>query len=204
MSALRSLLPTGRAALIAIDTLMAAWVALWIVLAIAIGHEVHGLRQLSGTVTRVGVAVEQTGQTLEGIGAVPLIGDRVGTTAKEITAAGRSTVQSGRTSRDSIRRLSWMLALVLAVAPTVPLLLLYVPLRVASERERRALRRLVAGRESDPVLRRLLAQRALLTSPYQQLMDADGDPVDAARGERLEKLAEAELERLGVARSRRR
>ena len=203
-SPLRSLLPVGRR-LGVVDLVVAAWVALWVAMGVAIAGEVRGLRQLSGTVTRVGVAVQQTGQTLEGLSGVPLVGDKVAGAARDVDAAGRSAIQSGRRSRESIHSLSWMLGVFLAVIPTVPLLALYVPARVAIERERRALRRLVADHRDDPVLRRLLAQRALLTLPYQQLVDGEGhDPIDQARDERMNELADAELERLGLARSARR
>jgi hypothetical protein len=202
MSTLRPFLPAGRA-LAVLDAALVAWVILWAVLGLAIAHEVRGLRQLSGSVTRVGVAIEQTGRTLQTLGKLPLVGDQAGTAARDIDAAGRSTVQSGRQSRRSIHNLSWMLGLVLGVIPTVPLLVLYLPLRLAAYRERRALRRLVADRRDDPVLRRLLAQRALLTMPYQRLVVDGEDPLEQARGARLEELADAELARLGLDGSRR-
>jgi hypothetical protein len=61
-----------------------------------------------------------------------------------------------------------MLGLALAVLPSIPVVTLYVPLRLIALRERRALRRLWAARADDPVLRRVLAQRALLTLPYRR------------------------------------
>jgi hypothetical protein len=144
MTPLHSLLPSRRAQL-AIDAVLAAWAVLWVCLGIAIANEVRGLRQLSGTVTKIGGALQQTGQTLDGLADAPLVGDRVGAAATQIRDAGSSTIESGRISRSSIHDLSWMLGVFVAVIPTVPILGLYVPLRVAVERERRAARRAAAA-----------------------------------------------------------
>lgn len=198
MTALRSLLPRGRA-LALLDAGVAAWVVLWIAMGGAVAGQVRGLRQLSGTATQVGAALQQTGQAVESLGDVPILGDRVGRTGRQIDAAGASTIESGRTSRSSIRNLSWMLWVFLAVIPTVPVLVLYLPLRLMAVRERRALQRLVDEHGADPVLRRVLAQRALLTLPYQQLLGRGGtDPFADPGGPQMRALADAELARMGV------
>ncbi|QEC48272.1 hypothetical protein FSW04_12310 [Baekduia soli] len=194
---LRSLLPRGRA-LIVVDVLLVAWVVLWIVMGGAVAGQVRGLRQLSGTAAQIGTALRETGQAVETLSNVPFVGDRVAGAGRQIDAAGVSTIESARASRSSIHTLSWMLWVFLAVIPTVPVLVLYLPLRVLVVRERRALRRLVAERGHDPVLRRLLAQRALLTMPYHRLLAQGDDPFDDARGPRMDELADAELARLGV------
>jgi hypothetical protein len=198
MRSLRSLLPRGRA-LVLLDLGLVAWVVLWIAMGGAVAGQVRGLRQLSGTATQVGTALRQTGQTLDGLSSAPLVGDQVGKAGRQIDAAGASTIESGRTSRASIRNLSWMLWVFLAVIPTVPVLVLYLPLRVLAIRERRALRRLVEQHGADPVLRRVLAQRALLTLPYQQLLERSGvDPFADPAGPQMRDLADAELARTGV------
>ena len=197
MTTLRILLPKGRA-LIALDVALAIWVGGWLWLGIAIGHEVEGLRQLSGTVTKVGQAVKQTGDTLSTLSSVPLVGGQIGDTAHQIQDAGVSTVHSGRASRSSVRNLSWMLALAIAVIPSVPVIGFYLPLRLLDVRERRRLRRLASTRWGDPEFRRYLAHRALFTMPYHRLPSAAGDPwMDYANG-RFDALADAELRRLGV------
>ena len=193
----RSLLPLGRAQTL-LDVAVVLWVATWIALGAAISGEVRGLRQLSLTVTRVGAAVQQTGQTLQTLGSVPLVGGRVADAARSIDAAGASTVQSGRQSRASIQTLTWMLGLFVAVIPAVAVLGFYVPLRVATFRDRRALGRLLTAHGDDPALRRILAERALLTTPYRHLL-GDSALVEDASGERLDELARAELARLGLA-----
>lgn len=196
----RALLPTGRALLL-LDLVVVAWV----VLGIAISGQMRGLRQLSGTATKVGVAVQQTGQTLETLGSIPLVGHQVQEAGHSIDEAGASTIQSGRRSRDSIHTLSWMLGVFVAAIPAIAVLGLYLPLRVLAARERRALRELVGRYGEDPMLRHLLAQRALLTIPYHRLLDGpSGDVISFAAGEHLDALAAAEVARFGAARDARR
>ncbi|HEU4974838.1 MAG TPA: hypothetical protein VFT50_07075 [Baekduia sp.] len=203
MSVLRTLLPSGRA-LWLLDAVVLAWTIIWIALGLAIAGEVRGLHQLSGTVVKVGVATQQTGQALDALGGVPLVGDQVGKTAASIQEAGRSTIASGRQSRASIHNLSWMLGLFMAVIPTLPLLGLYLPVRIGFERERRALQAVVARHAGDDaLLRRVLAQRALLSMPYHQLVRLRPDLVDDAGAERTDELADAELVRMGVRRPER-
>ena len=115
------LLPTGRAR-VALDLALAIWVAAWIYLGVAIGNQVSGLRQLSTTVTRVGVAVKTTGDTVSTLHNVPFVGGRIGNAGQQVTSAGESAIQSGRQSRNSVEQLSWMLALAIAVIPSVPVL----------------------------------------------------------------------------------
>ena len=198
MRAFVSSLPSGRA-LLALDLALAIWVAAWIWLGIAVGSEVSGLRRLSGTISKVGNAVQQSGQTLSAFDGVPFIGQRVGNTAKQIEQAGQSAVQSARASRDSAAHLSWMLALAIALIPSTPVLGLYVPARLIAIRERRALRRMWVVHGQEPEFRRLLARRALTALPYTRLARLAGpDPWLAFAAGEYDQLARAELERWGV------
>jgi hypothetical protein len=199
MLTLRLLLPTGRA-LVALDVALAAWVGFWIWLGVAVGSEVRGLRQLSDTATTVGVAVKQTGDTLSGLGSLPFVGGAIAREGQTVSDAGQSTIDSGRTSRDSAHQLSWMLALAIAVIPSMPVLGFYVPLRVLDRRERSRLRRLAELRWDDPGFRRFLARRALTTMPYHRLPVDGTDPWLEEDGDRVDQLADAELQRLGVER----
>ncbi len=191
------LLPAGRAR-VALDLALAAWVAAWIYLGVAIGNQVSGLRQLSSTVTKTGVAVKTTGDAVSSLGSVPFVGGRISKAGEQVKAAGQSAIQSGRQSRGSVHKLSWMLALAIAVIPSVPVLGFYLPLRVAAVRERRTARRLAMRCGDDPDFRRALAQRALVTLPYRRLVRMVPNPWDEFEAGQCEALARAELARLGV------
>jgi hypothetical protein len=190
-------LPRGRA-LLFIDLVLIAWVVLWVGMGAAVAGQVRGLKQLSATATQVGAALQQTGQAVEGLGAVPLVGDRAAQAGRQIKAAGKSTITTGQTTRSSIRTLSWMLWMFLAVIPTVPVLVFYLPLRLFAAREHRALQRLSTKHSNDPRLRKLLAQRALLTLPYQQLATLGQEFWDNPSDAHDELLAAAQLARAGV------
>ncbi len=190
-------LPTGRR-LIALDVALALWAAVWLLLAMEVATEVRGLSDLSSTVSRVGTAVEESGKALSELTDLPLgVGDRLDEPSKRIVEAGRSAHSSGRSSRESVDSLSKLLAVALAVIPSLPLLGFYLPLRIGYVRERRALRRSVRRAAGDPDFEHLLARRALTNLSYHQL-EKMGDPWRDFEEGRHRDLADAELDRLGV------
>ena len=131
--------PTPSVRLIRLlDLAVIVWVVGWLVLALFVAREVRDLRQLSDTVVVAGAAVEDTGDVVDSLATVPFVGERVGEVADEVRAAGRSAQASGRESRASIDDLSVLLALAIGLVPTLPLLVLYAPLRIAWSRDSRA------------------------------------------------------------------
>ena len=197
-----SMLPMGRMRVV-LDVVLVIWVAIWIWLGTALGGEVAGLRRLSGTIGQVGATVVQSGQLLSSFQGLPLVGSKVGITARQIEKSGHSAINSARVSRESASHLSWMLALAIAVIPSTPVLGLYLPLRVIAIRERRRLARLWSRNADDPEFHRLLARRALSALPYTRLVRAAGpDPWNAYAEGRYAGLVKAELDRWGISRER--
>lgn len=111
------------------DLAAVVWAALWIGVAVQVAIEVRGLRDLSSTVTKTGAAVRESGEALERLEQLPIVGAELGGPAKRIQAAGRSAVESGESSRESIRNLSLLLAVAIGVIPSVALLGVYLHLR---------------------------------------------------------------------------
>jgi hypothetical protein len=195
--------PRAGARLIRVlDVAAIVWMATWIVLGFLVAREVRHLRELSDTVVVGGVAVEETGDLLASLEGVPFVGSQVADVAERVREAGRSAQASGAASRDSTQNLSVLLGLSIGLIPTLPLLGLYAPLRVAWTRETRAVRRALAARPSDPVLTEFLARRAVATLPYHELQAVSPDPFRDLEEGRFEALAERELERLGLSRPR--
>lgn len=188
-----------------VDIVVVAWVVAWIAMGVAVSDEVQGIGRLSETVTNVGAAVDSAGAGLEAISAVPLVGDRLDDPAARVREAGRSALASGRSSRESVDDLSTLLGFVVALVPTLPVVFVYGGWRVRRERDRRAVVRLLEEHRDDPRLDRLLAQRALARLGYPELAAAtfDGQNGDEARGS-TDRLAAAELTRLGLETPRRR
>src|SRR4051794_8139631 len=192
-------LPSAGARLIRLlDVAAFVWVALWIVLAVFVGREVRDLRELSDTVVSAGAAVEQTGGLVRTLGNVPFLGAQVSDVAKQVEEAGKSAQVSGRDSRDSTENLSVLLALSIALIPTLPLLGLYLPLRWAWMNDARAVRRALKRAPADPMLIEFLARRAISNFPYDRLLAVSPQPFRDLEEGRYDSLARLELDRLGI------
>lgn len=112
-----------------IDLVALVWVALWLALAVQVAIEVRGLRDLSATVKKSGVAVSEAGEALERLERLPVVGSELGETAARVQEAGRSAVQSAESSRESVHNLSLLLAVAIALIPTVGMLSFYLQVR---------------------------------------------------------------------------
>lgn len=191
------LMPSSRL-LRLVDVGMTLWVAAWIGLGVAIGINVDELSGLSRTVVKEGQAVHTVGGTLRTLSSVPLVGGEIGSTAVEVEQAGDSAVASGRSSASSVQALSILLAIAVALLPSVPVFAFYVPLRVRREREARALRRAVAEYGHDPEFQAFLGSRAIASLGYERLRRISETPWADVRDGNCEALAAAELRRLGI------
>lgn len=178
----------------ALDVALLLWAAAWVWVGIWVAREVQGLARLSETVRASGVALERAGDVLAGLDGLPVIGDDIAGPARAVREAGRSAVQSAERTEENAREVGTLLGVSIALIPSLPLLILYVPRRVMEERERRTVRRLLRG-GPDPALDEVLAARALARLPIDRLMAAP-EPTDRRR------LADAELDRLGLTRER--
>jgi len=183
-----------------LDAAIILWAAAWIVVGLLVAREVRGLADLSRTVTAAGYALHEAGSTLGTLEGVPFVGEDVGDVAERTERAGRSARESGRSSRESVESLATLLGLSIALAPSLPLIALYLPMRLAWIREVRAVRRALAAAPNERGLEEYLARRAALSMPYDRLSATTADPWgDLAAGERR-RLSDAELRRLGIRR----
>jgi hypothetical protein len=181
---------------------VALWAAFWIGLGTYTGYEVNALRTLSDTVVKAGQASVAAGSALSTIGRIPLVGGSVGSLGAQAAAAGRSAESSGASSKATIDQLAILFGIAIGLIPTVPLLALYIPLRLSWRRDRDSVRRAVAQWDGEPGLQEFLARRAIAHLPFHELRELgyDGSQDSEANGE----LAAAELRRLGLDRTTRR
>jgi hypothetical protein len=186
-------LPSARA-LRLLDAAMVVWVLTWIGLGVAIGVNVNHLTQLGHTVSLEGGTVQAVGKALGTLGNVPLVGGDLGRAAEQVQQAGASAVASGQSSASAVNSLSWLLAIAVALLPSVPVLGFYLPLRVRRRREARALALAVREHGADPRFRAFLARRAAASLPYGSLPPGPEAWTEADR----DRLAAAELGRLGI------
>ena len=184
----------GQRAVRAADVVLVVWTLVWIVLAVVVAREVWRLRDLTGSAVAASTAAERTADAVGALSDLPLIGRNLEAIEDNLRDAARATRQSAADARADVEELAVVLGATLAVGPTAPLLLVYLPVRRRWQRDRTALRSAVAGGRS-PELDEYLAGRALATLPYDRLRAFDGE-VGATR---TRTLADAELRRLGLA-----
>jgi hypothetical protein len=195
--------PAGRLIRV-VDAALIVWTAAWLLVGVAVARDVRGLTQLSGTVVAGGRVLQVTGSELGQLSSVPFVGEQLGAMSRQLNDAADQAIASGRGSAEQIRSLSVLLGFAVALVPTVPLIALYAPLRVSRAREVAAIRRAAARNPADPLLQQFLARRAAERLPYHRLRQVTADPwSDLAQG-RYQRLATAELERLGLSRTSRR
>jgi hypothetical protein len=185
-----------------LDAALAIWAVFWIGIAAYTAYEVAALRTLSQTVVKAGAATESTGHALAAVGHLPFVGGRISQLAAQAVAAGASARVSGASTATTVDHLAVLLGIAIALIPTVPLLALYVPLRLGWRRDRKAIRLAVARWDGEPGLEAFLAQRALAYVSFVELRElgydgAEGSPANS-------ELAAAELRRLGLDRPARR
>jgi hypothetical protein len=167
----------------AVDALVVAWVLVWIVAGIAVGREVRGLAEISDNARQAGLATQRAADLFDD---VPLIGDEAASTLRD---AGASTIRSAERGRDKVRTLGMILGLIVAIVPSLPLVVLFLPGRLALARERR-----YARGASDE----LLAIRAVAHLPLARLRAISPDPMADIGEGRFTALAQAERKRLGA------
>lgn len=187
----------------AVDAAIVVWSVVWIAMGLWVAVEVRGLASLADTVVRAGTALERTGEALGRIDAIPLVGGQVEEVAAAVSEAGESASASGASSRGDVERLSLLLGVVVALVPTVPLLTLYIPARIARRRELSAIREEIRAPGGDAVLTEFLARRAVDRLPYRVLRSVSDNPWRDLEEGRHRRLADLELRRVGIRPERR-
>lgn len=181
-----------------LDGLVAFWLVLWLVVGLWSGYTIWQVSALGDTVTSSGRALDSAGEALQSVSEVPVVGERSGDLGDEVVATAADIAGRGQEIKSDLRRLALLLGLSIALMPTAPVLGLYLPLRAARRRDVRELRRALMRHGRDPALDRYLAERAIHVLPYTAVRAISADPwTDIMQG-RAQRLADAELERLGL------
>jgi sensor c-di-GMP phosphodiesterase-like protein len=122
-----------------IDVALVTWVIAWIGLGVAIGIEMHRLADLSNTVSVDGRAIDSVGTSLTSLSDLPVVGNVAARAGRQAQQAGQSAITSGQSSKVAIGMLSVLLAIAVALLPSVPMLAVYVPWRLNRQRGAQAL-----------------------------------------------------------------
>lgn len=177
------------------DLLVVAWAVLWVALAIAVVQSTRDVAKLGGTVSQTGTAVSQVGGVINDI---PLLPGDVSSASSSVQAAGQSAQASGAQGQDAADRLGIYLGIAIALIPSIPIIGLYLPIRIARVRERRVAQRALALHGHDPQYQEFLARRALEKLAYEDIMAVSAHPWDDLSHGRFAALASAELHRLEI------
>src|ERR1043166_6610560 len=108
---------------------LAAWVGVWVVTGWLVYREVQGLGKLGQTVVLAGNSIGQTGAALDSFKDLPFVGNQVAQVSANARRTARSAIINGRAAQDDVDRLAVLLWIVVAVTPTVPVVLWYGWLR---------------------------------------------------------------------------
>ncbi len=180
-----------------VDVALVVWFLLCLMLGVAVGRRVDRLQALGEGVIDAGQGVSNSADALDGLTDLPLVGGSIQAVADQIRSIGASTVDKGEAGKVAVFRLALSIGALITLAPTLPLLVVWLPLRIAWERERQSIRRaLVFG---DPGIRAYLAHRTVSSRPYRDLTTITADPWGDLQAERFDALAGVELKRLGLA-----
>ena len=191
-----ALLPSGRT-LRRWDVATLGYVALFVVLGVSAGVQLWSLAELNRGLLEASQALDLTARAIALLGEVPLVGNGADELAGSVRDTSTQVRASAAAAAADVRTLAVILAAAVVLVPVVPVLMLYLPLRLARAREVRGLRRLLAG-PADPLLVEHLARAALRRVPYSELRRVSRQPWRDVEQGRHVPLAAAELRRLGL------
>lgn len=181
-----------------IDIALCLWLLLWCAVGYTVGHTVNRLSGLSDGVISAGEGVSNAAGALDDLAGVPLVGGGIQAIADRIDGLGQGTVQKAEASKDAIFNVSLTIGLIVALGPTLPLIVIWLVIRAPLAQERRRIGAALVG--DDKGIIGYLAMRAATRFSYARLASATPDPWGDLHAGRHEPLAALEIARLGLTR----
>jgi len=173
-------------------------------LARAAHDDIAGLQQLGTGVEQASQSVHSGLGTAAGaVAGLPLIGGQLARGLRAGESGPSSVARTARHANQEIATAADLIGWTLFLVPGGLLVAWFLPGRIAQVRRMTAAVRVLAG-FSDDAQRRLLAQRAAFSLPYQALLRHTRHPLDDLQQGRYEPLIAALLEDAGLHDPRRR
>ena len=138
----------------------------------------RAVRQLTGITdgfASIAGALGDAAAAVDGID-LPLVGGGLDQAAGSLREAGRDVAVSGEAGETTIERTANVLGAAVALVPSLPLVVGYLPPRLSRMREVAALRRLIEEGAHEPGLERFLANRAAEHLSYRELRAVSAHP----------------------------
>ncbi|QFZ22358.1 hypothetical protein [Saccharothrix syringae] len=169
--------PARLARQVVADLVAVAWVWAWVVVALAAGDAVRGLRAPGDRLVAAGRGLSDTfGDAAGNARDVPLVGGRLGAALDKGRDAGTTLSDAGTTQVEAVETTALWLTVALIAVPVAFLLVTWLPLRLRFARRAGALRRLRDQGRVD-----LLALRALNGLSLRDLAVFPEDPTEGWR-----------------------
>jgi len=199
--------PGSRAREIGADVLTLLWLTIWLTLGIRLYAFLANLAGAGRLVREGGAGITSAGETIgSALEELPLIGEGAASGVRgALAGAGDPLITFGTDLERLLLVISALLGLLLVATAVVPWLNRYLPWRLAKWRRLNAAATAIHG--SRPTSRKLiltteietlLASRALHRLEYDELLEFTPDPFGDWLAGRHERLAEAELDRVGL------
>jgi hypothetical protein len=198
--------PGSRVRELVADILTLLWLTIWISLGIRLYGFLAHLAGAGRLVREGGVGITDAGVTLgAALQGIPLVGEGAAAGVRgALAGAGAPLITFGTDLERLLIMVSALLGLLLVAAAVVPWLNRYLPWRIAKWRRLNAASRAIRGtrrrteRIPDAALQSLLASRAIHRLEYDELLEFTPDPFGDWIAGRHERLAHAELDRVGL------
>jgi hypothetical protein len=181
-----------------LDGALLFWVMLWLVVGAWAGYLIWQLTALSASTVESGRSLEVAADALTNLGSVPVVGDASRDFGDRIAATAAQVVDAGHQADRSIRGLSVLIGLTVALGPSAPVLVFYLPRRLRKRRERWEVQRALQRGDGLDALQGVFAGRAVGSLSLERLLAHSTDPQRDLTEGRHRGLAEAELERLDL------
>ena len=179
------------------DVAVVAWILFCLMLGIGATKRVNRLGKLGDGLISAGNSVSGVGGWIGGLSQTPVVGGTFGSVADKINALGSATVQQGRDGKEAIWKAALGIGLLITLVPTLPVLAVWVPLRIGVERERSSLR--AALKAKEPGVWEYLALQAIEDMSFRDIRKISVDPWEDVRKGRFAVFARLEIDRMGLA-----
>jgi hypothetical protein len=199
--------PRRRSQEVVADLATAVWVLLWASLGVQLYAALAQLASVGTSIGDAGEGFESAGSSLEAIlSQIPLVGEGAGNIVRDaFQEIGSPLVDAGADLERLLLIIASVLGLLLVAVAVVPWLNRYLPWRRRRLSELNAADRVIRQSASartaevaDADVERVLATRALYRQDYEDLLEHTPDPIGDFIGGRYDRLAQAELESVGL------
>jgi hypothetical protein len=184
-----------------IDVLLVVWIVVWTVLGVVTAIEIYKVARLADSAVNTTTALVRTTEGFKVVANVPLIGGGLGQIVEEVDALAQKANEDAIATRTSIKIVAVLSGIGIAVAPSLIVLLFYLPWRLPWSRDVRAVRQGLLRDPNDVALDAYLARRAITWMTWDEARALSADPWQAIAAGEARAFADRELARLGLRRS---